>query len=229
MGFFIKGRLRLGVLVSVAVALAAGGIAYASIPDSSGAIHGCYKSNGGALRVIDTLAGGTCLASETPLTWSQTGPQGLQGPSGATGAAGPTGATGRTGPSGPSGPQGAPGPSDAYKTYVSSFVLPLDQVSHTVASLTLPSGSFYVSAEAQANANNASGFGPLTLFCTLTGLDNATTNFLSTTGPASLQGTTATGGKTISLVCANNPFGQGFSPGALQDINLDAIKVGTVH
>src|SRR5262245_27863234 len=142
-------RVRWAALGAMMGALAAGGIAYASIPDASGVIHGCYKTNGGSLRVIDTAAGGMCLSSETPLAWSQTGP---------TGAAGPAGANGQTGPSGPSGPEGPPESSDAYQSYVSSFVLPLDQDGHTVASLTLPSGSFYVSAEAQANANNASGF-----------------------------------------------------------------------
>ena len=66
------------VLVAAAVALIGAGIAYATIPDSSGKIHACYKLSGGALRVIDS---GACLSSEAPLTWSQTGPQGPRGPS----------------------------------------------------------------------------------------------------------------------------------------------------
>lgn len=67
-----------------------GGVAYASIPDDDGVIHGCYKTSDGKLRVIDS-ATQTCASGETSLTWSQTGPQ---GPTGATGAAGPAGGQG---------------------------------------------------------------------------------------------------------------------------------------
>jgi hypothetical protein len=69
-----SGRVRwIGLAVVLGLAAAAG-IAYASIPDSSGVIHGCYKTVGGALRVIDTQAGEKCLSAETPLNWNQTGP-----------------------------------------------------------------------------------------------------------------------------------------------------------
>ena len=33
--------------------LLASGIAYATIPDANGVIHGCYQKSGGALRVLD--------------------------------------------------------------------------------------------------------------------------------------------------------------------------------
>jgi len=62
----------MATVVAVAVGLAAGGIAYASIPDSSGLIHACYKNSGGALRVIDPASGG-CLSSETAIAWHQNG------------------------------------------------------------------------------------------------------------------------------------------------------------
>jgi hypothetical protein len=83
------------ILLAVAVGGAVFGIAsavQASIPDSSGVIHGCYFVPGkltkavlrpGALRVIDTDKGQQCLADETPLTWGQTGPTGPTGPGGA--------------------------------------------------------------------------------------------------------------------------------------------------
>lgn len=46
-------RTRL-VAASLAVALGgAAGIAYATIPDSTGVIHACYDPNG-TLRVVDT-------------------------------------------------------------------------------------------------------------------------------------------------------------------------------
>ena len=61
--------------------MVAGGIAYATVPDSSGVIHGCYQKNQGTLRVIDTGQAQTCSSSETPLNWSQTGPTGPSGSS----------------------------------------------------------------------------------------------------------------------------------------------------
>ena len=85
------------VLVSVAaLTVALGGVAYATIPDSSGVIHGCYQKNVGNLRVINSPSHG-CRPSEVALNWNQTGP---------TGATGATGAAGATGSQGPTGPQG---------------------------------------------------------------------------------------------------------------------------
>jgi hypothetical protein len=62
---------RIGALVVVVLGLAAGGVAYASIPESSGVIHGCYQKINGQLRVIDANAGGACSSSESPLAWNQ--------------------------------------------------------------------------------------------------------------------------------------------------------------
>jgi collagen triple helix repeat protein len=93
--------------------IAATGVAWTSIPDSSGAIHACYQENVGNLRVIDPSAGDACRNSEQSLTWNQTGPQGAQGQQGvpgAPGAPGPQGAPGPAGPAGPAGPQGPSGP-----------------------------------------------------------------------------------------------------------------------
>jgi hypothetical protein len=86
----MKKRTVIGIVVVTMLALAAG-VAYATIPDSNGVIHACYKTANGQLRVIDSNG---CHPSETALSWSQTGPQ---GPPGATG---PTGATGPQGPAG---------------------------------------------------------------------------------------------------------------------------------
>jgi hypothetical protein len=71
----------LATLAAAGVALGAG-IAYASIPDSTGMIHGCYANKDGSLRVIDTGSGGTCDAKkETALDWSEKGPTGPSGTS----------------------------------------------------------------------------------------------------------------------------------------------------
>jgi hypothetical protein len=69
-----------------ALVLAAGGVAYATIPDSSGVIHGCFSTKTGALRVIDTGANQSCTSREQPLSWNQQGPPGPPGPPGTGGA-----------------------------------------------------------------------------------------------------------------------------------------------
>ena len=106
----IKNRMVIIAGATALVLAAGGGAAYAasaSIPDSSGVIHGCFKptSNGSLspLGVIDTaLPGGMCPKGQTALSWNQTGPQGPAGP------VGPTGATGLDRrPSGPAGPSTA--------------------------------------------------------------------------------------------------------------------------
>ena len=89
----------------------AGGVAYATIPDSGGVIHGCYN-NAGHLRVIQS--GQSCRKHEETLNWNQKGKPGPAGPAGNQGPAGPAGAQGPAGgargPAGPVGPAGSAGP-----------------------------------------------------------------------------------------------------------------------
>jgi hypothetical protein len=64
-------------LIVAGLTLIAAGIAYASIPDTSGVISACYKKsspNQGTLRVIDPTVGQTCSSAESPLSWNQRGP-----------------------------------------------------------------------------------------------------------------------------------------------------------
>lgn len=90
---------------------AAGAIAFAQIPDSSGVIHACYNKSSGALRVIDPSAGRPCAPTgETALTFNQQGQAGAAGPAGATGSAGAAGPPGAGGPAGSTGAPGARGP-----------------------------------------------------------------------------------------------------------------------
>ncbi|MDX6484097.1 MAG: hypothetical protein QOE95_1868 [Gaiellaceae bacterium] len=67
--------------IAVAAMLAVGSVAYATIPDSGGTIHGCYSKSGGGLRVIDASVT-NCSKSETALDWNVRGQQGSQGPQG---------------------------------------------------------------------------------------------------------------------------------------------------
>lgn len=76
---------KLFVVLTALALVGVGAVAMASIPDANGVIHGCRKNSGGALRVIDTDAGQTCMANETALSWNQTGPQGATGPQGPAG------------------------------------------------------------------------------------------------------------------------------------------------
>jgi hypothetical protein len=88
-------------VICIALLVAVGGVAFASIPDSSGVVHACYQKKGGGLRVI---GGGKCRKSEKSLAWSQQGRQGLQGVNGAQGIQGAQGAKGEKGQTGPAGP-----------------------------------------------------------------------------------------------------------------------------
>lgn len=99
----LKKRLLLvgGLL---AVGFAAVGIAYAAIPDGN-TINGCYGKFGGVLRVIDTAKNQKCSnALEVPISWSQTGPQGIKGDKGEPGTPGAKGDKGDPGQPGSAGP-----------------------------------------------------------------------------------------------------------------------------
>ncbi len=96
--------LRIPVVLAV-IALVAGAAANASIPGSGGKIYACYKTSGGAVRLINYPTK-KCVTGEKLITWNQTGPT---GPQGLTGAQGPQGVTGATGSAGPQGATGANG------------------------------------------------------------------------------------------------------------------------
>jgi hypothetical protein len=98
----LNPRTRI-IAVAVGTLALAGAVTYATIPDSAGVVNGCYTRLTGALRVIDTGAGQTCLRFETPISWNQVGPQGPAGATGPQGAQGPQGVQGDPGPAGPAG------------------------------------------------------------------------------------------------------------------------------
>ena len=134
-------RKPVAVVALAAAALVAAGVAYATIPDSAGVIHGCYARSGGSLRVID--AGVTdCNKSETSLNWNA---QGQQGPQGQPGPQGPAGQQGPAGPQGPSGPQGPPGLSHGYLGTMSQAAVASGSAYSRVGLLSsVPAGIFMV-------------------------------------------------------------------------------------
>lgn len=71
-------RKRLLIVGLAALALLVGGVAYASIPDAQGVIHGCYKTSNpaqGAVIAIDSAA--SCPSGFAVLNWSQLGQVGV--------------------------------------------------------------------------------------------------------------------------------------------------------
>lgn len=94
---FTSGR-KLGALLVGAAAAVGASAALASIPAADGTITGCYKENGGKLRVVESEA--DCESSELAVTWSERGQPGPQGPAGPAGPEGPAGAEGPQGPAG---------------------------------------------------------------------------------------------------------------------------------
>jgi hypothetical protein len=140
------GRRMARVFVAAGALLGlAGGIAYATIPDTGGVIHTCYSQSTGTWRPIDTQTNPPqkCKSGETQLDFNQKGPQ---GPAGPAGPAGPGGPKGETGPPGPTGPEGAS--PDVFQSSLAGLRLPpLSTVGYTtVAALNLPGGDFLVEA-----------------------------------------------------------------------------------
>jgi hypothetical protein len=78
----MKGMLRHRPSPAMVVALAAlvvavGGVAFATIPDSSGTIHGCFQKANGNLRVVESAT--DCRSSEIAISWNSQGPPGSPG------------------------------------------------------------------------------------------------------------------------------------------------------
>ncbi len=87
------------VVAAIALLVALGGVAAASIPGSGGVISACYLKTSGSLRVFDTSkpgASGRCHQNERTLTWNRQGPQGIRGQQGIQGVQGNTGPPGPT-------------------------------------------------------------------------------------------------------------------------------------
>ena len=120
---FNRRGVRLLGLSAGALALA-GGVAYATIPDSHSVYSACLLKNVGTIRLIDPSLPATnllshCTSLETPITWNQQGQAGVpgpQGPKGDTGSQGPPGAPGHDGARGKDGSNGPDGQDGASVT-----------------------------------------------------------------------------------------------------------------
>lgn len=129
------------------------GIAYATIPDSAGSIHGCFnptgatKNGGTALNVVDSAAS-SCGKGQQEIVWNQTGPPG------------PKGDKGDRGDKGDPGDAGAGAVlhtlSHAYPDYEPDHITTTAQA---VASLAVPAGTYLVLGDVVMNGDS--------LFCSV--------------------------------------------------------------
>jgi hypothetical protein len=103
------------LLLAGAALVTTAGVAYATIPDSGGVYRACMLNVTGTVRLIDkSLPASSPLSRcntrlETEVSWSHTGPQGVQGTQGEKGAKGDQGIQGEEGDQGIQGIQGEPG------------------------------------------------------------------------------------------------------------------------
>jgi hypothetical protein len=185
----LKRRKSVVGIVVVSIGMIAGGVAYASVPDSAGVIHGCYAKKNGTLRVIDTaVKSQKCGTNELALNWNQTGAKGATGPKGAAGPAGPMGPQGAIGPQGPAGASAGFSRSLAGPINIPDAAAPL-------VTLSLPSGKYLLQAKVAVSNLSAATAG--TVDCSLVAgsdsdgvpldLDSASAGVPSPTRPLSFE------------------------------------------
>jgi hypothetical protein len=228
----MKGRrslLRRGVVLAVVgAALAAGGVAYASIPDSSGVIHGCYLPGIGLLRVYDPQSAifHKCGPKEKQLDWNQVGPAGPAGPSGLSGAAGPTGPQGPKGDTGPQGPAGADGLSHGYYA-TNTYTVDNISMQIVVGLSDLPAGTYAVFATLRNG-------GPDDAYCELDKKSSSVTGvantLMETSHARTVTGVVTTGGSdVVAVYCASSQpditlFNSSEIFGSITAIKLDSLN-----
>ncbi len=105
-------------------------------------IYGCYKKVNGQLRIVKDP--GQCRPAEVSIFWNQVGPQGPPGPQGPQG---PPGSQGPPGPQGPEGPPGPPGTGNMFIVRQGTTPVVLNNTEVQVLSLTVPAGSYAISAK----------------------------------------------------------------------------------
>jgi hypothetical protein len=233
-----KPRKLIVVLVAAGAAFGIATAVQAAVPDAQGVIHGCYDTNNGNLRVVDPSSS-KCKNNETGLNWNQKGPTGAagaqgpggppgppgpQGPQGTIGDLGPTGPTGATGDQGPTGPAG---PSDAWFAVGDPTVVSNSET--VLAQMTLPAGSYTLTASIGVTEPNVSGFENVA--CD----DGSSRSHRSADVDASLgprhvtialdDALTLRSPTTVAVQCAANPPNQG----TVASADFTATAVGTLH
>lgn len=250
----------------VAIAALGAGVVYGAIPDEDGIIHGCYQNQTGTLRVIES-ASETCRGSETALTWNQEGQPGADGATWHTGEGVPDEALGADddlyldteagdvyvkadgewdlsmniiGPKGPQGEQGPPGPAGASDGYLAEgFASPLPDGFGTITSLSVPAGSFIVSASMSVSIGPDADETFFTCFLQFEDDDGSSRGAeaiadLEAGGPNARRSLAMTDGGslssdgTIELKCQDVTSDAGTSGGSVLLGHLTAVEVGTL-
>lgn len=159
--------------------------------------------------------------------------QGAQGPAGQTGPSGPTGPTGPTGETGETGAEGPIGPSNAYADSFSTQVPLPAGTGATLLSVSVPAGSYVVSARLQGQTGTDPNPGNNYRFdCGLGGPDVAfdSATYRVGTEPSverylNFQGAGTTAGGAITLECyAGNSHDLVAMTG-----QLTAVRVGQLN
>ena len=154
---------------------------------------------------------------------------GPQGPAGPQGPVGPTGPEGPTGPQGPQGPQGTPGENGVAHAWTGSGQASISNSQVTLASVTVPGGSYLIFAEATlTSGDNSAQDGNCKLTTPHGDIDSNDTIFPGDFGNANqmvtpLQGTDsfADGSWTISVSCGTY--------NGLGTAKLTVIGVGAIN
>jgi hypothetical protein len=206
---------RVVAAVAVIVLLAAAGVAYATIPDGGGVIHGCFTKSGGSLRVIDAGVV-NCKSTESALNWNVAGPPG------------PQGQQGPTGPQVPAGPQGPSGSSHGYIVSTSQVPVAAFPVYSQVALLSsVPAGIYMVWGQVHlGDAVNTAGSAWCRIAVNGTKLAGSETQGeypqntlnLSIASAATLTGA----GSSVEVDCRGNGT-------ELADVNLTLIRVDALN
>jgi hypothetical protein len=84
----MRKSVKVAVATGATLALGAG-VAFATVPDSKGVIHGCRNIKTGVLRAVDYPTH-KCASTERGLNWNYKGPTGPRGPQGIPGVIGHT-------------------------------------------------------------------------------------------------------------------------------------------
>ena len=189
----MKARLMrksgIAIAATAVVTAATGIVAYATIPDGNGVIHGCYSKSTGTIRVIDDSVT-NCSSKETSLNWNVQGQQGPQGATGPQGLQGPQGASGPQGSQGVPGPAGPTGPSGTSHGYLATSsdaaVGTIPSYSNVGAIYSVPPGIYMIWAQVALGDSLNEPIGACVLKINGTAISNTSTAFTLKSGNGNL-------------------------------------------
>jgi hypothetical protein len=189
-------------LAAATTTLLLGGLAFAPQAGAS-TLYACVKKKTGTARFVSART--NCRRGETKLAWNTQGVAGKNGANGKNGAAGKSGATGKDGGAGKNGSNGLNGASTGLVDF-NDTVTELPLTRSTVATLTVPAGSYVFLAKVQVEDANVTE--AVAVHCYLAGNDEAVASLDPKGGTATLSlmtAGTAPLGSIITLEC--NDFG----------------------